>query len=181
MLRVNPELYETKFGTRAQQHGASVHVGQQDVEDASWSSCSGAEQASPAPQQTTVPKLMWSMSLKTPPSSPRADRSELQKEARPSQSFRSESPGTTIGPDDSASQADPDDINDFEQKGGFRWLTSAGKLQVLESKLPLETLMSGIRLGRSERAVRAYLTNGILDKTDLKLLRSCLKQVGIGG
>ena len=44
--RVNPELCETKFGTRAQQQGASVHVGQQDVEDASWSSCSRAEQAS---------------------------------------------------------------------------------------------------------------------------------------
>ena len=39
-LRVNPELYETKFGTRTQEQGASVHVGQQDVEDASWSSCS---------------------------------------------------------------------------------------------------------------------------------------------
>ena len=88
LLRVNPELYQTKFGTRAQQQGASVHVGQQDVEDASWTSCSRAEQASPAPQQTTVPKPMRSMSLKTPPSSPRANRSELQKAARPSQSFR---------------------------------------------------------------------------------------------
>ena len=78
-------------------------------------------------------------------------------------------------PDESASQADPDDIDDFEQKGG--WLTSAGKLQVLKSKMPLETLMSGIRMGRSER-VRADLTNGILDKANLKLLRNCLKQVG---
>ena len=78
-------------------------------------------------------------------------------------------------------QADPDDIDDFEQKAGFRWLTSAGQLQVLTSKLPLETLMSGIRMGRSERAVRAYLTNGILDKADLKLLRSHMKQVGVGG
>ena len=74
------------------------------------------------------------------------------------------------------SQADQDDIDDFEQKG--LWLTSAGKLQVLKSKLPLETLMSGLSLGRSERAVRAYLTNGFFDKADLKLLRNCLKQVG---
>ena len=83
-LRVNPELYETKFGTRVQEQGASVHVGQQDVEDAAWSSCSRAEQASPAPQQTTVPKLMRSMSSKTPPSSPRAISPKLQKAARPS-------------------------------------------------------------------------------------------------
>ena len=86
MLRVNPQLNETKFGTCAQQQGASVHVGQHLVEDASWSSCPGAEQATPAPQQTTVPKLMRSMSLKTPPSSPRANRSELQKAVRPSRS-----------------------------------------------------------------------------------------------
>ena len=43
------------------------------------------------------------------------------------------------------------------------------------------TLMSGVRLGRSERAVRACLTNGILDKADLKLLRNYLKPVGLGG
>ena len=84
-------------------------------------------------------------------------------------------------PDHSASPADPDDIDDFEQKGGFRWLASSGKLQVLKSKLPLETSMSEIRLGRSERAVRAYLTNGILDKGDKKPLRNYLKQVGVRG
>ena len=72
-------------------------------------------------------------------------------------------------------------LDDFELKGGFRWLTSAGKLQVLKSKLPLETSMSEIRFGRSECAVRAYLTNGILGKADLKLLRDYLKQVGVGG
>ena len=104
---------------------------------------------------------------------------ELRKAARPSQSFRGKSPNTTTVPDDSASQAHPDDIDDFEQKGGFRCLTSAGKLQVLKSKLPLETLMSGIRLGRSERAVRAYLTNGILNKADVKLQRNYLEQVGV--
>ena len=49
--------------------------------------------------------------------------------------------------EDSASQADPDDIDDSDQEGCFRWLTSAGKLQVPKSKLPLETLMSGNRLG----------------------------------
>ena len=122
---------------------------------------------------------MRSISLKTPPSSPRTHRSELQKATRPSQSFRSKSLGATIVPDDSVSQADLDDIDNFEQKGGFRWLTSARKLWVLKSKLPLKTSMSGIRLGRSQCAVRAYLTNGILDKADLKLLRDHLKQVGV--
>ena len=69
-------------------------------------------------------------------------------------------------------------MDDVETKDGFRWSTSAGKLQVLKSKLPLETLMSGIRLGRSELSVRAYLTNGTLDKGDVQLLRNFLKQVG---
>ena len=81
-------------------------------------------------------------------------------------------------PEDSASQADTEDMDDFETKGGFRRLTSAGKLQVLKSKLPLETPTSGIRSRRSERAVPAVLTNGILDKGDLKLLHNYLKQVG---
>ena len=39
-------------------------------------------------------------------------------------------------------------------------------------------VMSGIRLGRSELAVRASLTNGTLDKGDVQLLRNFLKQVG---
>ena len=67
MFRVSPEVYETKYGSREAQQGASVHVGQ-DVEDASWSSCSRAAQASFAPQQTTVPRLVRSKSGKTPPS-----------------------------------------------------------------------------------------------------------------
>ena len=83
------------------------------------------------------PNSCGACQLKTPPSSPRANRSELQKAARPSQSSRSKSPGTTIVPDDSASQVDPDDTDDFEQKGGFRWLISAGKFLVLKSLLPL--------------------------------------------
>ena len=74
-------------------------------------------EASPAPQQTTVPKLMWSMSLKTPPSSPRAKGSELQKAARPLQSFRSKSRGTTIVTDDSASQAERLPLVDIRRKG----------------------------------------------------------------
>ena len=124
-----------------------------------------------------MPELMRSMSGKTPPRSPRANRSELQKAARPSQSFRSKSPGATIASEESASQADTVHVDDFETEGGFRWLTSAEKLQVLRSKPPLETLMYGIRLGRLERAVRAYLTNGIIHKSDSKLLRNNLKQV----
>ena len=52
---------------------------------------------------------------------------------------------------------------------------------MLKSKVPVETSMSGNRLRRSGCAVRAYLTNGILDKADLKLLRDNLKQVGVGG
>ena len=60
ILKVNPELCETKFGTREQQQGESVHVGQ-DVEEASWSS---RLRASTAPQQTTVLKLMRGMSGK---------------------------------------------------------------------------------------------------------------------
>ena len=174
MLRASPELYETNFGTRDQQQGASVHVGQ-DVED---SSCSRAEQGGPAPQQTTVPKLMRGMSAKTPTELFTRKKIALNcRMRRPEQSFRSKSPGATIVPEDSASQADTDDMDDFETKGGFRWLTPARKLQVLKSKLPLET---GIRLGRSECAVRAYLTNGIHDKGNLKLLRNYLKQVGGG-
>ena len=55
LLRVNPELHDTKFGKRAQQQGASVHVGPQDVEDASWSSCSRAEQASPVHSSRPCP------------------------------------------------------------------------------------------------------------------------------
>ena len=61
----------------------------------------------PAPQQTTMPKLTRSMSLKTPPSSPRTNRSEMQKAARPSQSFRSKSLGATIVPDDSGEPGGP--------------------------------------------------------------------------
>ena len=72
--------------------------------------------------------------------------------------------------EDSASQADTDDMEDFETKGGFRWLTSTGKLQFFNNKLSLDTLMSGIRVGRSERAVRAYLANGTPDKDDFKKL-----------
>ena len=73
-------------------------------------------------------------------------------------------------PEDLAIQADTDDMEDFETKGGFRWLTSAGALQLFKNKLPLDTLMSGIRVGRSERAVRACLANGTLDKDDFKKL-----------
>ena len=69
---------------------------------------------------------------------------ELQKATRPSQSFRNKSLGAMIVPEDSTSQADTDDMDDFGTKGGFRWLTSAEK--VLKSKLLLETLMSGIHL-----------------------------------
>ena len=90
-----------------------------------------------------------------PPSSLRADRSELQKAARPSQSFRSKPPGATLVPYDSASQADLDDIDDFEPEGRHPLADIRRKLHVLKSKLPLETLMSEIRMGRSERAVRA--------------------------
>ena len=42
----------------------------------------------------------------------------------------------------------------------------------------METSMSGIFMGRCERAVRAYLTNGILDTVDFNILRDCLEQVG---
>ena len=107
MLRVNPELQETKFGTRAQQPGAC-------------SSCSRAKKPALLHSRRPCPNSLRSMSLKTPPSSPRANRSESQKAARPSQSFRSKSLATTMMPDDSASH--------FAQKGGFQWLTSARKL-----------------------------------------------------
>ena len=40
--------------------------------------------------------------------------------------------------------------------------------------------MSGIRLGRSEHAVRAYLTNGMHDEADLKSLAQ-LSETGRGG
>jgi hypothetical protein len=51
----------------------------------------------------------------------------------------------------------------------------ADKLALLKAKLPLNQLMSGIKLGRQERNARQYLTNNSLEPQDLKLLRNYLK------
>ena len=150
--------HETEFGTREQQQGASSHVGQ-DVGDASWLSCSRAEQASLAPQPCSRAQARL-RALKTAQFS-------LNCKKAAQISWRN----------DRARGGHGLHCDVFESKGGFWWLTSAGKLQVPKNKLSLDTLMSRIRFGRSERAVHANLTNGILDKRDFKLLRNCLKQV----
>ena len=158
-------LHETSFGTRDQRQGASGHVGQ-DVEASSWSSYSWAEQASPGSTADDRAQT-HAEHVKDPPSSPLANRSQLKKAATSITVVQEHLPlAQRSCPRARAGQADTEDIHDFETKGGFRGLTSAGKLQVLKSKLPLETLMSEIHLGRSERAVRACLTKGILDKGD---------------
>ena len=73
-------------------------------------------------------------------------------------------------------------MDEIETMGGFRGLTSAGKLQSLESKLALETLMSGIRSGSCQRAVRPYVSNIMVDGGDFKNnLRNCMKQLGRSG
>ena len=151
VLKAYPLLHETKCGPREQRQGESVHVGQ-DVQDASWSSCSPADDLAENHAEH----------VREDPAE--VSTRKLQKAARPSQPFRSKSLGATIVPEESASQVDTEDMDDFETKGGFRWLTSAGKRQVLKKRLPPQTVMSRIRSGRSERAVRAYWTNGILDK-----------------
>ena len=53
--------------------------------------------------------------------------------------------------------------------------TSRDKLESLKSKLPLQALMGGAKLGRQERTVRLALTGKNLDDGDKKLLRNHLK------
>jgi len=73
---------------------------------------------------------------------------------------------------DSASQWDG---TQDEADGDGAPKSSKQMLNWLKAKLPLKSFMSGERLGRQERNVKPYLTNGRLNASDVKLLRNHLK------
>jgi hypothetical protein len=73
---------------------------------------------------------------------------------------------------DSASQWDG---TQDEPDGDGAPKSSKQMLNWLKAKLPLKSFMSGERLGRQERNVKPYLTNGRLNASDVKLLRNHLK------
>jgi hypothetical protein len=89
-----------------------------------------------------------------------------------------------LGPGDSASQISGGDMgleedDDKVMAGKMKNLTSSQRLAFLKQKLPLELVMTGEKLGRSERAVKVHLNSGsqFLDGTEMKLLRNYMKQV----
>ena len=83
--------------------------------------------------------------------------------------------GSDVGDCDSVSLVDGSQDLDADQDGAPK--TSKLLLHWLKSKLPLKNFMSGERLGRQERNVKPYLTNGRLNASDIKLLRNHLKMV----
>ena len=95
--------------------------------------------------------------------------------ASPTASLARGMSSSDLGDGDSVSLADGAQDLDADQDGAPR--TSKLLLLWLKSKLPLKNFMSGERLGRQERNVKPYLTNGRLNAGDIKLLRDHLKLV----
>ena len=58
-------------------------------------------------------------------------------------------------------------------------MTSAQVLHCLKRQMPIVALLRGEKLGRQDRNIRIYLSNGRLAETDLKLLRAYLKLVAL--
>ena len=77
-----------------------------------------------------------------------------------------------VDPGDSVSQAGSQLGG---EEDGMKGQTSAQRLALLKTKLPLPAIMEGKKLGRSEINAKKYLKDQKLDHGDNKLLRSYLK------
>lgn len=180
MAKVNPQLFESKVSEADREND------DEGVHNRDELAATSAEEApavvfprSPASESKLL-RSFSSLGKVTPKSKPQRPKVEHTSAAA---SATSAAPAT-VGPSDSVSQAgsaaDVDD-EDLETDVKFRSMGSLQTLGVLKEKLPLAALLRGDKLGRSERAVRAYLTNGRLQEMEIKLLRNYLKQVASMG
>lgn len=187
LSKVNPDLYQARFPEEEPEASAAADLHDDGSPEDAMSCVVPSAPADETPHKPN--KLLRSISQSlvahTSPATKNKGRAQSSSAISPRPPLvANASVSADITSADSVSQvggsnSNIDDDPNFEDVK-FRSMTSGQKLAVLKTKLPLLDLLNGSKLGRSERAVYKYLSNGKLFDQDIKLLRNYLKQVDWG-
>ena len=187
LQKVNPKLYQERFGSSSAE--ASSSTGTVPVA-ASTSLVSGGlppcgsyfvQAAAPMSRLSRSFEPMVAPSPQPKSAKQSACETDAMATASPPLSGKAADGGFDITADDSVSQIGVSEDGENEDcTANFRKLSSKEKLKVIKGGINLPLLLQGKALGRQERNAKKYLTNGVLEKNDIGLLRNFMKQVWHG-
>jgi hypothetical protein len=187
LQKVNPELYQERLVSSSA--GASSSTGTVPVAGSTSMVSGGLPPSGSFFVQAAAPMSRLSQTFEpvaAPSPQPKlakqgAGETDAMATASPPHSGKDADRGLDIEADDSVSQIGVSEDGENEDcTANFRKLSSKEKLKVIKGRINLQMLLQGKALGRQERNAKKYLTNGVLEKNDIGLLRNFMKQVWHG-